>query len=136
MDAEPLFTVPLSGPTYHALTLVARIDRMEAAEIVETLVAAYLETRLGTIHEGRAAREVIDLAAQRDGSGPGIAGLAANRVSGSERTRAVLSKERGSTAPDQSYPRSDLSPRCAVCHEVIVLPALRCSSRRGDVSRM
>ena len=66
MSAEPTSHVQLSGPTYHALQLVARIDQMAVEEIVETLVATYLETRLRTVHK---AASVVDLSAWREESG-------------------------------------------------------------------
>jgi hypothetical protein len=49
MDIDPPLSVSLSRPTFHALRLVARIDEIALEEIVETLVAAYLETRLRAI---------------------------------------------------------------------------------------
>ena len=74
MSAEPSYQVPLSGPTYHALQLVARIDQMALEEIVETLVAAYLETRLHAIHQAETTpRGVIDLSAWREERGAATA---------------------------------------------------------------
>ena len=70
MSAEPSYQVPLSGPTYHALQLVARIDQMALEEIVETLVATYLENRLRAIHQAETiSAGVIDMAAWREERG-------------------------------------------------------------------
>jgi hypothetical protein len=70
MSAEPSYQVPLSGPTHHALQLVARIDQMALDEIVETLVATYLEKRIRSIHEAKAtSASVIHLAAWREDRG-------------------------------------------------------------------
>jgi hypothetical protein len=71
MSAEPSYQVPLSGPTYHALQFVARIDQIAVEQIVETLVATYLETRLRAIQQAETTSAgVIDLAAWRqDGGG-------------------------------------------------------------------
>ena len=67
MSAEPSYQVPLSGPTYHALQLVARIDQIALAEIVEMLVATYLENRLRAIQQAETTSAgVIDLAAWRE----------------------------------------------------------------------
>jgi hypothetical protein len=65
MSAEPSYQVPLSGPTYHALQLVARIDQIAVEQIVETLMATYVETRLRAIRGAKSnSRGVLDLAAQ------------------------------------------------------------------------
>ena len=93
--------MPLSEPTYHALHLVARIDRMAPAEIVEALVAAYLEKRLRAIHEGGdevARGHVIDLAARRKRRAP------SERPRGHNRSRV----RRG------DYSRPDGEPRVGV----------------------
>jgi hypothetical protein len=73
MNAEPVHNVALSAPTYRALTLVARIDRTTPQDIIESVVAAYLEGRLKAIREAQQERErerrgrtrVIDLVARR-----------------------------------------------------------------------
>jgi hypothetical protein len=75
MNAESTHSVSLAAPTYHALALVARIDRISPQEIVEHILGSYLEGRLGEIRDARrkweAAREgrgqVIDLASHRSG---------------------------------------------------------------------
>jgi hypothetical protein len=69
MDIDPSLGVPLSGPTYHALQLVARIDQIAVEQIVETLVAAHLETRLRAIQAETTPRGVIDLSAWREERG-------------------------------------------------------------------
>ena len=67
MSAEPSYQVPLSGPTYHALQFVARIDQIAVEQIVETLVATYLENRLRAIQQAETTSAgVIDLAAWRE----------------------------------------------------------------------
>jgi hypothetical protein len=70
MSAEPSYQVPLSGPTYHALQLVARIDQIAVEQIVETLVATYLENRLRAIQQAETTSAgVIDLVAWREDRG-------------------------------------------------------------------
>jgi NADPH-dependent 7-cyano-7-deazaguanine reductase QueF len=69
MDIDPPLSVSLSRPTFHALRLVARIDEIALEEIVETLVAAYLETRLRAIQAENTPRGVIDLSAWREERG-------------------------------------------------------------------
>jgi hypothetical protein len=65
MDIDPPLSVSLSRPTFHALRLVARIDEIALEEIVETLVAAYVETRLRAIQRAESSsRGVLDLAAR------------------------------------------------------------------------
>jgi hypothetical protein len=72
MSAAPVHHVTVSTPTFHALRLVARIDRVSPNAVVEQVVFAYLETRLKAIHEAhheeeRAGRNgrLVDLAAWR-----------------------------------------------------------------------
>ena len=70
MNAEPIRSVELSVPIYHALTLVAGIDKTTRKEIVERVVAAYLKGRIRAIRETQQERNagrgrVIDLAARR-----------------------------------------------------------------------
>jgi hypothetical protein len=70
MSAEPSYQVPLSQPTYHALHLVARIDEIAVEQIVETLMATYLETRLRAIHQAENnSPGVIDLASWKEERG-------------------------------------------------------------------
>jgi hypothetical protein len=70
MSAEPTSHVQLSGPTYHALQIVARIDKIAVEEIVEALVATYLERRLRTVHKAAThSGSVVDLSAWREESG-------------------------------------------------------------------
>jgi hypothetical protein len=53
---------------------VARIDQIALADIVEALVAAYLETRLHAIHQAETdPRGVIDLSAWREERGAATA---------------------------------------------------------------
>jgi len=72
MNLKPVHHVALSNPTFHALNLVASVDRVSPDRIVERVVSAYLEARLGAIHEAhhqrspqRSGGQVIDLAARR-----------------------------------------------------------------------
>ena len=64
---EPRHNVPLPAPTYHALNLVARNDRVSLAELVDQVMSAYLETRLEAIHAAHHELNgrVINLAARR-----------------------------------------------------------------------
>jgi hypothetical protein len=72
MNLKAVHHVTLSTPTFHALSLVARVDRVSPDWIAEQVVAAYLENRLGAIHEASHEQRtdgggrVIDLAAWRD----------------------------------------------------------------------
>jgi hypothetical protein len=75
VDIDPPLSVSLSRPTFHALRLVARIDEIALEEIVETLVAAYLETRLRAILQSETTpRGVIDLTAWREERGAATPG--------------------------------------------------------------
>ena len=72
MSAEPVHNIPLPAPTYHALHLVARIDRLSLPELVDQVLSAYLETRLDAIHAAHEESNgrVINLAARRAAQGP------------------------------------------------------------------
>ena len=72
MNRKSAHHVTLSSPTFDALHLVAHVDRVSPDQIAEQVVAAYLETRLGVIHEAhhqqspqQSGGQVIDLGARR-----------------------------------------------------------------------
>src|SRR5262245_54938293 len=75
MNLNPVHHVALSTPIFHALNLVASADRVSPDRIVERVVCAYLEARLGAIHEAhhqqtqRSGAQVIDLSARRAAQG-------------------------------------------------------------------
>jgi hypothetical protein len=94
MNAEPICNVALSAPTYHALTLMARIDRTTPQDIAERVLATYLGDRLGAIRETHQEREVagrarvIDLAARRGFQRP----TRSSRSTGSRRRSSISSE--------------------------------------------
>jgi hypothetical protein len=88
MSAEPSHQVPLSGPTYHALQFVARIDQIAVEQIVETLMATYLETRLRAIPTPRHS-------------------TGRDHLSGCDRSRSVERRRRWCPEHPQSEKRED-----------------------------
>jgi hypothetical protein len=49
----------VSELTYRALGLVAQIEKTTQQEIIERILATYLETRLGAIHEAHHRQERV-----------------------------------------------------------------------------
>jgi hypothetical protein len=77
MTADPVHQITVSAPTFHALHLVARIDRLSPDAVVEQVMSTYLERRLEALRKAQderarteRGRRVIDLAARRTAQPP------------------------------------------------------------------
>jgi len=93
MNLNPVHKVALSTPTFHALNLVADVDRVSPDRIVERVVSAYLTARLEAIHEAHHEQnqgkgQLIDLATRRAAQGT----IRRSRNTGSRSRSSISSK--------------------------------------------